>query len=226
MSEPRGMVEAVLLLDGTVLWLNGCQQGAQGFGLAADPALEALIYDPRARSWLISGRSVIPRLYHSVALLLLDGTVLIAGSNPNEMPITISQVDIHDQHRAFPTEFRIEIYTPVYLRGDNVSRRPTEIKLSDQTYAVNSSFEIEFSIREKLETLDIILYSGGFVTHSLHMGQVMVYLEHSSWVSSNASRTKVQAYMPEGVKIAPGPYVVYVVANGVPGIGQFVTFKL
>ncbi|KAJ9626759.1 hypothetical protein H2204_009904 [Knufia peltigerae] len=226
MPEPRGMVEAVLLLDGTVLWLNGCQQGAQGFGLATEPALEALIYNPRRGNWSISGRSVIPRLYHSVALLLLDGTVLIARSNPNEMPITMSQVDVRDQSKAFPTDFRVEIYTPVYLRGANASSRPTDIKLSDRTYTANSTFEIEFIIRSKLETLDIILYSGGFVTHSVHMGQVMIYLEHSGWRVSNTGQTKVKACMPKGVKIAPGPYVVYVVANGVPGIGEFVTFKL
>ena len=31
--------------------------------------------------------------------------------------------------------------------------------------------------------------------------------------------------MPEEIKLAPGPYVVYIVANGVPGIGQFVTLR-
>ena len=30
MPEGRGMVEGVLLLDGTVLWTNGVQRGAEG----------------------------------------------------------------------------------------------------------------------------------------------------------------------------------------------------
>jgi hypothetical protein len=34
MPEGRGMVEGTLLPDGTVLWLNGANMGAQGFGLA------------------------------------------------------------------------------------------------------------------------------------------------------------------------------------------------
>ena len=42
----RGMVETLLLPDGTVLWINGAEQGAQGFNLARKPAMEALIYDP------------------------------------------------------------------------------------------------------------------------------------------------------------------------------------
>lgn len=50
MPEGRGMVEGTLLPDGTVIWLNGCNQGAQGFGLATAPTLEALIYDVRASS--------------------------------------------------------------------------------------------------------------------------------------------------------------------------------
>lgn len=45
MPEGRGMVEGTLLPDGTVIWLNGCNQGAQGFGLATAPTLEALIYN-------------------------------------------------------------------------------------------------------------------------------------------------------------------------------------
>jgi hypothetical protein len=34
MPEGRGMVEGTLLPDGTVVWLNGANHGAQGFGIA------------------------------------------------------------------------------------------------------------------------------------------------------------------------------------------------
>lgn len=54
MPYGRGMVEGVLLLDGTVLWVNGAREGAEGFGIAKDPALEALIYDPKDDSWIVS----------------------------------------------------------------------------------------------------------------------------------------------------------------------------
>ena len=226
MPEPRGMVEGVLLLDGTVLWINGCQEGAQGFGLATDPALEALIYDPSSNSWTVSGRTDIARLYHSVALLLLDGTVLIAGSNPNEMPVTLFDVEPSNQQKAFPTEFRIEIWTPPYLRGAKASRRPTKIRLSRHEFWPGSRFRIDFNVKEGLATLEVILYAGGFVTHSIHMGQVMIYLDHNGWRTLSGGRMRVEARMPEGIKLAPGPYVVYVIANGVPGIGQFVTLHV
>ena len=79
MPEGRVMVEGTLLPDGTVVWLNGCSQGAQGFGLGADPAYEALLYDPSqpiGQRFTSGANSSIARLYHSVALLLLDGTVM------------------------------------------------------------------------------------------------------------------------------------------------------
>ena len=51
--------------------------------------------------------SGIPRMYHSSALLLSDGTVLISGSNPN-MNLTLTG--------NYPTEFRTQIFTPHYLQ--------------------------------------------------------------------------------------------------------------
>jgi hypothetical protein len=54
MPHGRGMVEGVLLLDGTVLWINGAGQGAEGFGIARSPTLDALVYDPKDDSWTVS----------------------------------------------------------------------------------------------------------------------------------------------------------------------------
>ncbi|OAG39256.1 hypothetical protein AYO21_06460 [Fonsecaea monophora] len=226
MPGPRGMVEGVLLLDGTVLWINGCHKGAQGFGLATYPALELLVYDPKWNNWTVSGRTTIARLYHSVAFLLLDGTVLIAGSNPNEMPVTQQHVDIHNQYKAFPTEFRMETWIPPYLRGDKASRRPTVMRLSTYILRRGKRVTIEFSTVEQVKTLDIVLYSGGFITHSVHMGQVMVYLENNGWETLSNGRKRVVACMPEQVKLAPGPYVVYLLANGIPAVGKFVTVRV
>ncbi|CBX94899.1 similar to glyoxal oxidase [Plenodomus lingam JN3] len=54
MPEGRGMVEGTLLPDGTVVWVNGAQEGAQGFKVAQNPALEVLLYDPnqpKSKRW-------------------------------------------------------------------------------------------------------------------------------------------------------------------------------
>jgi hypothetical protein len=61
--------------------------------------LESEIYDPAAGTWTAAATATVPRLYHSVALLLPDGRVATAGSNP----------DRGDD------ELRIEIFHPPYL---------------------------------------------------------------------------------------------------------------
>jgi Glyoxal oxidase N-terminus/Domain of unknown function (DUF1929) len=232
MPEGRDMVEGTLLPDGTVLWMNGAQRGAQAFGIADTPALGALIYNPLAQlgmRWSRAGTSEIPRLYHSVAVLLLDGTVAVAGSNPNEMPIFTEDVDPGNPARAFPTEFRVEIYTPPYLIGDRARMRPDRIWLSaDELTADGSTFEIEFRAPEEAKEVRVSLYHGGFVTHSLHMGQRMIWLEANGWKEGGVMQRLV-VRMPSadqgGKVLPPGPYVVFVVVDGVPGVGKFVLVR-
>ncbi|EMC97752.1 carbohydrate-binding module family 18 protein [Baudoinia panamericana UAMH 10762] len=222
MPSGRGMVEGILLPDGTVLWLNGAQKGAEGFNLATDPALEMLIYDPDqplGRRWTTGAGSTIPRLYHSVALLLLDGTVLVAGSNPDQMPVVAPVVD----PQGFNTEFRVEIYTPPYLSGANADRRPTDITLSTTKLTADASkFQISFTAPAGAQAVKVALYHGGFVTHAVHMSQRMLFLDSTGWQASSTKQILTVTSPPDNNVAPPGPYVVYVVVDGVPGVGQFV----
>ncbi|KAN0105464.1 copper radical oxidase [Russula decolorans] len=104
MPSKRVMPCMVALPDGTYMIVNGAHQGVAGFGLASDPNLSALLYDPSQPVGLrfsILGNTTIARLYHSEATLLPDGRVLISGSDP--------------QTPGFPEELRIEVYIPPYL---------------------------------------------------------------------------------------------------------------
>jgi hypothetical protein len=88
----------VSLPDGTIMILNGAHHGAAGFGLASDPNLNALLYDPTqpiGSRFAILGNTIVARLYHSEATLLPDGRVLVSGSDP--------------QTPGFPEEYRIEV---------------------------------------------------------------------------------------------------------------------
>jgi hypothetical protein len=224
MPEPRVMVEGLLLPDGKVLWLNGARRGAQGFGTAQEPCFGALIYDPEQSSgsrWTHEGTSNIPRLYHSVTLLLLDGTVMIAGSNPVEQPLL--EPDYSSPETSYVTEFRVEVYTPPYLLGANASRRPQDIMLSQTNLTADGdSFVITFTSATNSTDLKIALYHGGFVSHSLHMGQRLIFLDHEGF-TPGLEEQDVNVSMPASSSIAPsGPYVIYVVLDGVPGHGQFV----
>src|SRR5215212_8394515 len=65
---------ATLLPDRTVL-VNG---GAMMEETAAQAAFGAEIYHPAAEEWRMAADSRVPRLYHSVAVLLPDGKVVTA----------------------------------------------------------------------------------------------------------------------------------------------------
>ena len=223
MPEGRGMVEGTLLPDGTVLFLNGGNRGSQGFGLMRSPTLDALLYDPAkplGQRFSTAATSTIPRLYHSVALLTLDGTVLIAGSNPIEMPKLTP-----DAQDPYVTEFRVEKYTPPYLQGDNAKKRPTNIVLSTLGVKVGGQFKVTLTAPANAKTVKVMLYHGGFVTHSVHMGHRMLDLDTSGWLAGQASQALTVAAPPNTRVAPPGPYVVYCVVDGVPGIGQFVQFS-
>lgn len=221
MPEGRVMVEGTLLPDGTVLWVNGGNTGAQGFGLARDPTLEALVYDPAkplGQRWTTGGSSTVARLYHSVALLLLDGTLMITGSNPVEQPILEASTA-----NPYVTDFRVEIYTPPYLQGDNANKRPTDVVLSSTSLIANSeTFKVSFTVPEGAAAAKVSLYHGGFVTHSLHMSHRMAFLDTTGWAEGSTSQTLTVTMPPDGNVAPPGPYVIYVVVDGVPAIGKFV----
>ncbi|PQE06279.1 glyoxal oxidase protein [Rutstroemia sp. NJR-2017a BBW] len=222
MPEGRGMVEGTLLADGTVVWLNGGDTGAQGFGLAKNPTLEALLYDPtkaKGQRFQTLAASTIPRLYHSVALLLLDGTLMVAGSNPVEMPKL--QPDAAD---PYVTEFRVENYVPPYLQGDNANKRPTNVKLSSLDFkADGSTTTISFNCPAGAKAASVALYHGGFVTHSVHMGHRMLHLDVTGFNAGQTAQTLTVTRPPNNNVAPPGPYVVYVLVDGIPAVGQFVT---
>ena len=222
MPQGRGMVEGVLLLDGTVLWINGAGQGAEGFGLATDPMLEPLIYDPKASSWAAGDKSTIPRMYHSVALMLKDGTVLVTGSNPNEMPVLLDGINVNDPSRAFATEFRMERYTPAYLMGNPA--RPEVVPPPFTSLKPGQQFNLAFKTawpRNDVKNTKVVLYHGGFVTHALHMGQRMVELFHGMEIDKDDMiRGLVAIYMPRSSGVVPpGPYWLFAMVNGVPSEG-------
>jgi hypothetical protein len=130
MIQGRTMGEFVTLPTGQLLVINGGANGTAGYAtqtgqtpeskmqfgmsLASDPVLTPALYDPSkpaGQRWSNQGfaASQIPRLYHSTSLLLPDGSVMVAGSNPN--------VDVN-LTAPYPTEYRVECvydYSSMYF---------------------------------------------------------------------------------------------------------------
>ncbi|KAK9454811.1 glyoxal oxidase N-terminus-domain-containing protein [Dipodascopsis uninucleata] len=222
----RDMVEGILLPDGKAVWLNGGNIGSQGFNLSRDPVYESLLYDPDKEvgaRFTVLANSTIARLYHSIATLTPDGTILIAGSNPVQMPILTP-----DQYTPYVTEFRVEIFTPPYLMGNNREIRPRNLTLSSTYLQNGDNFTLSYiNGTSGTSSVKVVLYHGGFVTHSLHMGHRMIYLDYDSLVSESSEgtmrtlRVKMPAIGYESVT-PPGPYMIFVVADGIPSVGEMV----
>jgi hypothetical protein len=160
----------------------------------------------------------IPRLYHSVCTLLLDGTLLVAGSSPNEMPVlTVSTTN------PYATEYRVENYVPPYLQGANANKRPTDINIPGKSIAANgNNFSISFTCISGAQSVKVSLYHGGYVTHSVHMGHRMVFLDSTGFVPGATQQQLIVTGPPNSNVAPPGPYIMFIVVDGVPGIGQFV----
>ena len=95
LHNARMHANAVILPDRTVFVSGGSLH-------AEDPAsavLQSEIYHPTTNNWTDAATATVPRLYHSVALLLPDSRVITAGSNP---------------HRR-DDELRLELFHPPYL---------------------------------------------------------------------------------------------------------------
>ncbi len=78
MSQARIEMNAVILPSGKVLALGGSVNDED----ATTQSLNADLYDPATNTFSSAGANAFARLYHSVALLLPDATVWVAGGNP------------------------------------------------------------------------------------------------------------------------------------------------
>jgi hypothetical protein len=192
----RTCSNAVILPDATVLVVGGTTDGKD-----AHAVLAAELYDPATDRWTTLGSATVPRVYHSVGLLLPDGRVWTAGSN-------------HDGERGLNNrELRMEVFHPPYLfRGPRptIEDAPGEIDLPS-TFAISTP--------QAPAIRSVALIRCGSVTHAFDADQRYVGLAIES-----RTATQLGIASPPDSRIAPpGYYLLFVVDdNGVPSIGKFV----
>jgi hypothetical protein len=196
MAMRRMHLCATLLPDRTVL-VNG---GAMMEESRADATLEAEIYHPDfgggAGIWAMAAKSRVARLYHSVALLVPDGKVITAGSNPARKT----------------EELRIEVFSPPYLfAGPRPTCNPSaiEVRYGDSVPTAIGAAQIASAC----------LIRPGATTHSLNSEQRLVDLPIQV-----TGPDAVLLQMPATATIAPpGWYLLFVVnATGVPSEGSWI----
>ena len=197
MSAGRIEMNAVILPNGKVLLLGGSVNDEQ----ASSASLAADLFDPKTLTMSSAGTEAFARLYHSVALLLPDGRVWVAGGNPSR--------GTYEQH--------IEIYSPAYLftSGGVLATRPT-IAFAPNNIGYGGSFDVQTADAANIRSVALI--RPGASTHAFDMDQRMIGL---SFTASGGLLTVNEP--PSGNIAPPGYYMLFVVNNaGVPSIANFV----
>ncbi|ERN10543.1 aldehyde oxidase GLOX [Amborella trichopoda] len=221
MPQPRLMNDMILLPTGHVLVINGASRGSAGWELATSPLTKPFLYKPDAiagRRFSSAKGTAIARMYHSSAILLPDGRILVAGSNP------------HAHYRftgvSFPTELRVQAYTPYYMDPFFDDRRAMNLTIDGGAGVVyRERFGIEFWMGRRPGVMEFHAYAPPFATHSTSMNQRMLKLECASLVREMSGFVRAMLVAPPSPIVAPsGYYLLSVVNGGFPSKAQWVRF--
>ncbi len=201
MSAPRIEMNAVILPTGKILALGGSARDED----STTASLGADLFDPATRTWSSAGQSTIARLYHSVALLLPDATVWVAGSNPFQGA----------------WEPRMEIYTPAYLFTTNTSgqvvpaTRP-RITTAPLRVGYNAAFTVQTP--DAADIASAVLIRPGSATHSFDFDQRLLNLTFTT------GSGVLNVTSPLNSNVAPpGDYMLFLVnRKGVPSVAAWV----
>lgn len=143
--------------------------------------------------------TTVDRLYHSEAILLDDGRVLVSGSDPED--------DTHLQ------EYRVEVFIPPYLMGSPTQPVVTMAdNQKDWAYGQTYTFTASQTISQ------VTLLGAGSSTHGNSMGQRTIFPAFA------CSGTICQATAPPNSHICPpGWFQLFALnAQGVPSYAMWV----
>jgi galactose oxidase-like protein/PKD domain-containing protein len=197
MSQPRTEMNATILPNGKVIALGGSLNDED----TSTASLNADLYDPVANTFSSAGQNAFARLYHSVSLLLPDGTVWLAGGNPAR--------GSYENH--------IEIYSPAYLfKSDGTLATRPVISSVPASVGYGAVFQVQTPDAATISS--IALVRPGAVTHAFDMEQRLVNL------SFTAGSGVLNVTAPPNGNIAPpGYYMLFILnSSGVPSVGRFV----
>lgn len=217
MPTPRVMGDMLLLPTGKdVLIINGAGSGTAGWELAQDPAFTPVMYRPEApvgSRFELQTSAMTPRLYHSSAILLRNGRVLVGGSNPH-IYYNFSNVE-------YPTDLSLEAFSPDYLSASNSNLQPKIVTASQIELSYGKQFSLQFSVDLVDPTgVSVNMVPPAFCTHSFSMNQRLLILQTSKIITLADGTNEVAVMAPPSAVLAPpGYYMVFVVNRGIPSEG-------
>jgi len=208
MSRQRIFANAVILPTGDVFVVGGQVRG--------EPFLDETwvsvpeIYTPapggKGGTWSLAAPHSSPRVYHSWALLLLDGSVLVGGSGLGG--------DTTDHYDA-------QIYKPQYLVGG--AKRPKIVSIADNKVLYKVGDKVTITTDMAIDAVSLIRYSAA--THALNNDLRRIPLKPTVVGGGSANTYSFVIPGESGVTL-PGYWMLFVLNNKIPSEARTVRITL
>ncbi|MES2634807.1 MAG: galactose oxidase-like domain-containing protein [Pseudomonadota bacterium] len=197
MLRQRRLATATVMADGRVLVTGG----SRNWNEMTDVSYEAEIWNPASGQWTTGAVMQRARLYHSVALLLPDASVLVAGGGaPGPQNNTNG-----------------EIFYPPYLftaTGEQAARPA----IAAAPPVVDPGRTVQVDVISGRPISRVTFVATGSVTHGFNMGQRFVELPFQ------AQGAQLSVQIPARASdVPPGTWMMFVFDDaGVPSVAKFI----
>ena len=200
MAHARIYHTLTMLADGTVLAVGGEPTAGQtGPSEVSGGVLSSEIWNPATQTWSPATATGATRGYHSTAVLMPDGTVLVGGSG--------------HANPGLAGQFSSQVYSPAYL---SKGPRPTITSVPSHLNYGNG-FNVTMGDASTISQVNLV--SLGSDTHQSDMDQHFVPLSYTQ----SGSTLTIQP--PSGGTYAPpGHYMLFILnSSGVPAVAPIVS---
>ena len=202
MNARRQNVSATVLPNGHVLATGG----STVYNDVASAQNTAMIWNPTTGTWTLGSDGYLARLYHSIAMLMPDGTVLVGGGGAWG-PLSNNNVEFY--------------YPPYLFKPDGTLATKPLITAAPTTMELGGTFKLTVSDAQAPITRVTMLKSGS-VTHSLNFDQ------NFNNLTFTRSGNELTVRVPTAIHNAtPGYYMVFALtAGGTPSQARMIRLNV